>query len=50
MAGDKMIRVSQPEELEQCIKSVQDTAFVVNGLAKTKLDEKDDEVIIFKSN
>ncbi|XP_014360897.2 eEF1A lysine and N-terminal methyltransferase homolog [Papilio machaon] len=43
MAGEKMIRLDTPQELQDCVKSVQDTAFVTNGLAKTNLDE-DDEV------
>lgn len=43
MAGEKMIRLETTQELQDCVKSVQDTAFVTNGLARTNLDE-DDEV------
>ncbi|XP_072936789.1 eEF1A lysine and N-terminal methyltransferase homolog [Epargyreus clarus] len=43
MAGEKMQRLETTEELKACIKSIQDTAFVTNGLAKTTLDG-DDEV------
>ncbi|XP_013147174.1 PREDICTED: methyltransferase-like protein 13 [Papilio polytes] len=43
MAGEKMIRLETSQELQDCVKSVQDTAFVTNGLARTNLDE-DDEV------
>lgn len=42
MAGDKMLRLSTPEELFGYIKSAQDTAFVTNGLAKTNLDEENE--------
>ncbi|XP_068621193.1 eEF1A lysine and N-terminal methyltransferase homolog [Battus philenor] len=42
MAGDKMIRLDNPRELLDCVKSIQDTAFVTNGLARTNLDENDE--------
>ncbi|XP_063358899.1 eEF1A lysine and N-terminal methyltransferase homolog [Cydia amplana] len=41
LAGDKMLRLKTAEELRECIKSVQDTAFVTNGLAKTSLDDEE---------
>ncbi|XP_049870997.1 eEF1A lysine and N-terminal methyltransferase homolog [Pectinophora gossypiella] len=43
MAGDKMLRVETAQELKDCVKSVQDTAFITNGLAKTSI-EGDNEV------
>ncbi|XP_045510777.1 eEF1A lysine and N-terminal methyltransferase homolog [Colias croceus] len=43
LAGDKMIRVDTPEDLQSCVKSAQDAAFITNGLGKTSL-EGDDEV------
>ncbi|CAH2065892.1 unnamed protein product, partial [Iphiclides podalirius] len=42
MAGDKMIRLNAPQELQDCVKSIQDTAFITNGLAKTNLDDNDE--------
>ncbi|OWR41490.1 CGI-01 protein [Danaus plexippus plexippus] len=45
MAGEKMQSVQSTDELKSIIKSVQDTAFVTNGLAKADLDE-DDEVCL----
>ncbi|CAK1603562.1 unnamed protein product [Parnassius mnemosyne] len=42
LAGDKMVRLDTPQELQDCIRSVQDTAFVTNGLTKTTLDENDE--------
>ncbi|KAI5632989.1 methyltransferase domain-containing protein [Phthorimaea operculella] len=42
LAGDKMLRLETPEELRECVKSVQDTAFVTNGLAKTSLEGEDE--------
>lgn len=49
MAGDKMIRLKSADEVRECVKSVQDTAFVTNGLTKTSL-EGDDEVIFFTAS
>lgn len=43
MAGDKMIRLNTPEELQEYVQSIQDTAFITNGLAKTNLED-DNEV------
>lgn len=43
MAGDKMIRLKTPEELQLQVKSAQDAAFITNGLSKTSLDD-DNEV------
>nr|XP_026490448.1 methyltransferase-like protein 13 [Vanessa tameamea] len=45
MAGDKMQRLETTEDLKACVKSVQDTAFITNGLSKTTLDG-DDEVTL----
>ncbi|XP_053607536.1 eEF1A lysine and N-terminal methyltransferase homolog [Plodia interpunctella] len=42
MAGDKMLRLSKPEEVTEYVKSAQDAAFVTSGLAKTSLDENDE--------
>ncbi|XP_061708112.1 eEF1A lysine and N-terminal methyltransferase homolog [Cydia pomonella] len=41
LAGDKMLRLKTAEDLRECVKSVQDTAFVTNGLAKTSLDDEE---------
>ncbi|CAG9121648.1 unnamed protein product [Plutella xylostella] len=46
LAGDKMIRLKTAEELRECIKSAQDTAFITNGLSRTTLDDGDEEVCI----
>ncbi|XP_059061808.1 eEF1A lysine and N-terminal methyltransferase homolog [Achroia grisella] len=43
MAGDKMIRLSRPDEVTEYVKSAQDAAFITNGLAKTNLED-DNEV------
>ncbi|KAM3959142.1 eEF1A lysine and N-terminal methyltransferase homolog isoform 1-T1 [Aphomia sociella] len=45
MAGDKMLRLTNTEELKEYVKSAQDTAFITNGLAKTNLDD-DNEVTL----
>lgn len=42
MAGDKMLRLESVEDVTTCIKSVQDTAFITNGLSKTSLDGEDE--------
>ncbi|CAH0726326.1 unnamed protein product, partial [Brenthis ino] len=42
MAGDKMQRLESVEDIKACIKSVQDTAFITNGLARTSLDGEDE--------
>lgn len=42
MAGEKMVRVQTPKHLQEHIKSAQDTAFITNGLGKTKLDDNDE--------
>ncbi|KAI8427435.1 hypothetical protein MSG28_001976 [Choristoneura fumiferana] len=42
MAGDKMIRLKSADEVRDSVKSVQDTAFVTNGLTKTSLEGEDE--------
>ncbi|KAG6453988.1 eEF1A lysine and N-terminal methyltransferase homolog [Manduca sexta] len=42
MAGDKMVRLQTPEELQSHVKSAQDAAFITNGLAKTNLDDENE--------
>ncbi|KAI8427432.1 hypothetical protein MSG28_001976, partial [Choristoneura fumiferana] len=43
MAGDKMIRLKSADEVRDSVKSVQDTAFVTNGLTKTSLEGEDEK-------
>ncbi|XP_050685415.1 eEF1A lysine and N-terminal methyltransferase homolog isoform X2 [Leptidea sinapis] len=45
LAGDRLIRLETKEELLESVKSLQDTAFITNGLARTNIDG-DDEVSI----
>lgn len=37
-----MQRLESVEDIKACIKSVQDTAFITNGLARTSLDGEDE--------
>lgn len=37
-----MQRLESIEDMTVCIKSVQDTAFITNGLSKTSLDGEDE--------
>lgn len=41
LAGDKMQRLQKAEELTEHIKAAQDSAFVMNGLARVKLGENE---------
>lgn len=47
MTGDKIIRLTHPEEIIDAVNSIQNVAIITNGLSKNSLVEKEEVVQYF---